>query len=174
MKAVGVVVDSKTNYPAACNSAETLLVSRKLDTDVLFKVAKALIDKGVVMKCCKESYAVLNSFFKNDPTINGKEGKCLTEAVEEDYETEFLDLTIAVKIVDDVNEAIEHINTHGSHHTDCIITESEDNAKSFMEGVDSAGVYWNASTRFADGFRYGFGAEIGVSTNKVMRVFGVF
>lgn len=79
-----------------------------------------------------------------------------------DYDTEFLDLTLAVKSVDSLQEAITHINDHGSSHTDSIITESESTANRFMQAVDSAGVYWNASTRFADGFRYGFGAEIGV------------
>ena len=79
-----------------------------------------------------------------------------------DFDTEFLDLKIAVKVVGDVEEAIQHINIHGSKHTDAIVTENEPVAKRFMQGVDAAGVYWNASTRFADGFRYGFGAEVGV------------
>ncbi|KAG0289927.1 hypothetical protein BGZ98_003644, partial [Dissophora globulifera] len=85
---------------------------------------------------------------------------------EEDYDTEFLELTLAVKTVDSAEDAIRHINEHGSKHTDAILTENEAEAKRFMAGVDAAGVFWNASTRFADGFRYGFGAEVGVSTNK--------
>jgi len=84
-------------------------------------------------------------------------------ATAEDFDTEFLELTIAIKVVDSLKEAIAHINSHGSHHTDSIITENKENAELFMAKVDAAGVYWNASTRFADGFRYGFGAEIGVS-----------
>ena len=87
----------------------------------------------------------------------------IKECVEDDFDTEFLDLEIAVKVVGDVEEAIQHINSHGSKHTDAIVTENEQVAKRFMQGVDAAGVYWNASTRFADGFRYGFGAEVGVS-----------
>jgi glutamate-5-semialdehyde dehydrogenase len=94
-----------------------------------------------------------------------KESK-IEAAVEEDFYTEFLDLIIAVKSVSDVDAAVVHINEHGSKHTDCIVTENKDTADYFMTRVDAAGCYWNASTRFADGFRYGFGAEVGVSTNK--------
>lgn len=90
----------------------------------------------------------------------------MTASTEEDYSTEFLDLTLAVKAVPSCAAAIAHINSHSSHHTDCIVTESDDNARAFSRGIDSAGVYVNASTRFADGFRYGFGTEVGVSTGK--------
>ena len=84
-----------------------------------------------------------------------------------DFDTEYLDLAISVKLVDNIDEAIEHINRFGSHHTDCIITENDESAEKFMQMVDSAGVYKNCSTRFADGFRYGFGAEVGISTSKI-------
>lgn len=90
----------------------------------------------------------------------------LERAVNDDFDTEFLDLKISIKLVSNMDEAIDHINQHGSKHTDLIISEDRENAEKFMNLVDSAGVFWNASTRFADGFRYGFGAEIGVSTNK--------
>ncbi|KAI8837805.1 putative gpantothenate kinase 4 [Chytridium lagenaria] len=134
-KAVRVVVDSKTTYPAACNSTETLLIHSSLLSTVFPDLVLALQATNVTPPA-------------------------------QDYDTEFLDLTIAVKVVGSVEEAVEHINAHGSHHTDSIVTEDEEAAEFFMRRVDAAGVYWNASTRFADGFRYGFGAEIGVSTNK--------
>ena len=88
-------------------------------------------------------------------------------ATEEDFKTEYLDYILSVKIVDNIDDAINHINKYGSHHTDCIITEDKDSADKFMSLVDSAGVYQNCSTRFADGFRYGFGAEVGISTGKI-------
>ena len=88
-------------------------------------------------------------------------------AEEKDFQTEYLDYILSIKVVDDIDEAIHHINTYGSHHTDCIITEDADSAAKFMALVDSAGVYQNCSTRFADGFRYGFGAEVGISTGKL-------
>jgi glutamate-5-semialdehyde dehydrogenase len=133
-KAVRVAVDSKAQYPAVCNAAETLLVHSKFaGRETLLK---ALENSGVELK--------MNTNFG----------------------FEFLDLIMAVRIVDNLDQAIEHIHQYGSAHTDAIVTESEANAKRFLNEVDSAGVYWNASTRFADGFRYGFGAEVGVSTNK--------
>lgn len=141
-KAVDVIVDSKTNYPTACNTVETLLLHVSLLKSHLLGIASALSEAGVVLKCCKVSYDVLNG-----------NAKCEL-ANEEDFATEFMDLTIAIKIVGGLVEAVEHINSHGSHHTDCIITESKEHAELFMASVDSAGVYWNASTRFADGFRF--------------------
>jgi len=107
---------------------------------------------------------------ESTPTTAGvvpKPGTTITAVVDKDYDTEFLELTVAVKTVDSVDEAINHINQHGSGHTDAILTESKETAEEFMKRVDSAGVFWNASTRFADGFRYGFGAEVGISTNKI-------
>ncbi|ORX83515.1 glutamate-5-semialdehyde dehydrogenase [Basidiobolus meristosporus CBS 931.73] len=155
-KVVDLVVDSKTNYPAACNSAETLLVHEDVVESHLPAIAKGLFAKGVELHADEKSYQVLKQV----------EGGKVIPAVEEDYDTEFLDLTMAVKVVKSVDEAIDHIYTHGSKHTECIITEDAPTAELFMTKVDAAGAYWNASTRFADGFRYGFGAEIGVSTNK--------
>ncbi|KAF9185969.1 hypothetical protein BGZ51_002313 [Haplosporangium sp. Z 767] len=158
-----VVVDAKTTYPAACNSTETLLIhSSHLDTDFFQQLAKTLVDNGVTLKCDAKSLANLQ---KDQSTFKDKADK-LQASNDEDYDTEFLELILAVKTVDSVEEAMGHINEHGSKHTDAILTENESEAKQFMAGVDAAGVYWNASTRFADGFRYGFGAEVGVSTNK--------
>ncbi|CAI2185745.1 13347_t:CDS:2 [Funneliformis geosporum] len=155
-KAVRIVVDSKVNYPAACNSAETLLVNRSILSTHLIPIATALQNANVRLHLDSESLSYL-------PTTNSS---FIQECVNEDFDTEFLDLDIAVKVVGGVEEAIQHINSHGSKHTDSIVTENDQVAKRFMQGVDAAGVYWNASTRFADGFRYGFGAEVGVSTNK--------
>ncbi|KAF8940935.1 hypothetical protein BGZ58_003920 [Dissophora ornata] len=161
-----VLVDAKTTYPAACNSTETLLIhSSHLTTEIFPQLAKALvIDNGVTLKCDPKSLASLQTTLSAD-LFKSHQDK-IHASNEEDYDTEFLDLTLAVKTVDSVEEAIQHINEHGSKHTDAILTEDEAEAKRFMAGVDAAGVYWNASTRFADGFRYGFGAEVGVSTNK--------
>lgn len=132
-KAARIAVDSKAQYPAVCNAAETLLVhSRFAARD---KVLQALRNAGVELR-------------------------------DSGYGSEYLDLIMNVKVVDSLDEAIHHIHKYGSAHTDAIVTENKANAERFLSEVDSAGVYWNASTRFADGFRYGFGAEVGVSTNK--------
>jgi len=154
-KAVKVVVDSKTDYPAACNAAETLLVNSGILTSLWPMLAQALTEAGVSLRCDERSLAALESTTTT------------TLAVDKDFSTEFLELTLAVRTVDSTDEAINHINQHGSGHTDAIITESRDRAEKFMGRVDSAGVFWNASTRFADGFRYGFGTEVGISTNKI-------
>eukprot|EP01135_Chromosphaera_perkinsii_P010611 Nk52_evm11s2192 gene=Nk52_evmTU11s2192 len=154
-KAANIVVDSKTQYVAACNTAETLLVHKDIAKEALSTIAKAFVDQNKTIE------------FRADEIAYGLLPEKLTKRVsEEDYDTEFLDYILAVKVVDSLDDAIQHINTHGSHHTDCIVTENKKSAIKFMTIVDAAGVYHNASTRFADGFRYGFGAEIGVSTNK--------
>jgi len=155
-KAERIVVDAKTHYPAVCNAAETLLVARGAAKSILQTVGGGLVEKGVQLRADAESYDVLKSF--------GFQG--VVAATEEDFRTEFLDLRIAVKVVADVNEAVAHINSHGSGHTDVIVSENTETAKIFMAGVDSAGVFHNASSRFADGFRYGFGAEVGISTHR--------
>ena len=155
--AADVVVDSKTNYPAACNSLETLLVQDAALHTLLPAVAAALAAKGVDLRCDPASKAALQHV----------PGLVLADAADADFSTEFLSLTLAVKTVSSLSEAVTHINTHGSHHTDCILTSSQEQAEQFMAAVDSAGVYWNASTRFADGTRYGFGTEVGISTNKI-------
>jgi len=157
-KSPKVVTDAKVNYPAACNATETLLIHSAVLESQLPAIAKSLVEQGVTMRADERALAVLKT-----TDIPADKYQASTA---EDYDTEFLDLTIAIRVVDSLKEAIAHINSHGSHHTDSIITENKDNAELFMAKVDAAGVYWNASTRFADGFRYGFGAEIGVSTNK--------
>ncbi|KAL1924692.1 uncharacterized protein VTP21DRAFT_4346 [Calcarisporiella thermophila] len=155
-KAVRVVTDAKINYPAACNAAETLLVHRNVVKSLLPSIAKSLISSGVRLKADEITLPVLQNLFPD----------AVDAATPQDFDTEFLDLIMAVRAVDSLEDAIDHINLHGSKHTDCILTENEAAAHQFMRSVDASGVYWNASTRFADGFRYGFGAEVGVSTNK--------
>jgi glutamate-5-semialdehyde dehydrogenase len=149
-KAVKCVVDAKTQYVAVCNATETLLVDRAAK-GLVPSIVQALQDKGVEVRGTDEV----------------RELVACEPATDEDWDTEYLSLTISVKLVDGVDEAIEHINRHGSHHTDAIITENAETAARFMQLVDSAGVYQNCSTRFADGFRYGFGAEVGISTSKL-------
>ncbi|PYS11742.1 MAG: glutamate-5-semialdehyde dehydrogenase [Acidobacteria bacterium] len=132
-KAVRIAVDSKAQYPAVCNAAETLLLHSQFAGRE--KVLAALKNVGVELR-------------------------------DSGFGSEYLDLIMNVKTVNSLDEAIDHIHRYGSAHTDCIVTENETNARRFLNEVDSAGVFWNASTRFADGFRYGFGAEVGISTNK--------
>lgn len=150
-KAYSIIVDAKTQYTAACNAVETLLVHREIAEEFLPTLTKRLSDAGVKVRGTEEVKKYV-------------ECECMTE---EEFHTEYLDLIVSVKLVDSVEKAILHINYFGSHHTDCIITENQDTSVIFMEMVDSAGVYQNCSTRFADGFRYGFGAEVGISTSKL-------
>jgi glutamate-5-semialdehyde dehydrogenase len=159
--AAEVIVDSKTSYPAACNSLETLLVQTSAIETHLPSVAEALIAKGVVLRCDKATKEVLTGKLPSESSAK------LEDATDADFDTEFLSLTLAVKAVADIDEAIAHINIHGSKHTEAIMTSSSELAEKFMSSVDAAGVYWNASTRFADGMRYGFGTEVGISTNKI-------
>lgn len=158
--AAAVAVDSKTSYPAACNSLETLLVDEGALDGVFPAVAEALLGKGVTLRCDARAKAAADKL----STAGG--GK-VEDAQDVDFDTEHLALILAVKAVSGLDEAVAHINTHGSHHTDAILTSDEAQAERFMTAVDSAGVYWNASTRMADGMRYGFGTEVGISTNKI-------
>ena len=151
-KAIPLIMDGKTQYTAACNAVETVLVHRSIAGSFLPNLANALHQAGVTIRGTEE----VNRIIPVDVIPEG-----------ESWHREYLDLILAIKLVDGVDEAISHINTYGSHHTDCIITENEETARHFMTLVDSAGVYRNASTRFADGFRYGFGAEVGISTSKI-------
>ncbi|MGN8631392.1 glutamate-5-semialdehyde dehydrogenase [Blautia sp. HCP3S3_G3] len=149
-KAVPIIFDAKTQYVAACNTVETLLVHREIAAELLPKLKEAM-DGKVEIRGTEEVQRLISC----------------AAATEEDFAKEYMDYIISVKLVDSLEEAIEHINTYGSHHTDCIITEDAGAAEKFMRMVDSAGVYQNCSTRFADGYRYGFGAEVGISTSKI-------
>ncbi|NMB33395.1 MAG: glutamate-5-semialdehyde dehydrogenase [Clostridium sp.] len=149
--AIRVVVDSKTQYVAVCNAIETLIVHRDAAQGILPGLAKILTEKGVKLLGCPETLKIIP----------------VESAQEQDWQTEYLDYKLAIKIVGDIDQAIEHINNYGSGHTDCIITRDKDRATHFMSLVDSGNVFWNCSTRFSDGFRYGFGAEVGISTNKI-------
>ncbi len=153
-KALRIIVDAKTQYTAACNATETLLVDKALGKDKLAQLATALLDAGVSLHGDEQVRKLLSQL-------------AVADMPEASYATEYLDMAISIKLVDGVDEAIDHINTYGSHHTDCIVTENDETAERFMALVDSAGCYLNASTRFADGFRYGFGAEVGISTSKI-------
>ena len=150
-KVYDILIDAKTQYTAACNSVETILVHREVAATFLKKLKLKFDEKGIELRGSKEVAEIIPVEVMGDDEFN----------------TEYLSLKASVKIVENVEEAIEHINTFGSHHTDCIITEDEAAAALFMQMVDSAGVYQNCSTRFADGFRYGFGAEVGISTSKL-------
>ncbi len=158
-KAISIIIDAKTQYTAACNAVETLLIQRDdgLKENFIPKLAKALAENGIKLRGTKEVTDI----------VDGASEKPEYETIEENEFKEYLALIVSAKFVDGVDEAIDHINLHGSHHTDAIITENSETAERFLQLVDSAGVYQNCSTRFADGFRYGFGAEVGISTSKI-------
>ena len=149
--AVRIAVDSKTQNVSVCNAAETLLVHRDIASRVLPALAEALSQKNVEIRGDEKTAELIQC----EP------------ATEEDWSKEYLDYVISIKIVNSLREAIDHINHYGSHHTDCIVTADPEAANEFMNRVDSAGVYWNVSTRFSDGFVYGFGAEVGIATGKL-------
>jgi glutamate-5-semialdehyde dehydrogenase len=153
-KALPITVDAKTQYPSACNTIETLLIHQAIAPTLLPQLADALIEKGVELRGDRASVAILGS----DRAI---------PATDADWETEYSDLILSIKVVASLAEAIAHINTYGSRHTEAIVTEDPEAAIAFRGQVDAAGVFHNCSTRFADGFRYGFGAEVGISTQKM-------
>ncbi|HHX94947.1 MAG TPA: glutamate-5-semialdehyde dehydrogenase [Clostridia bacterium] len=150
--AVNIIVNSKVQRPGVCNAAETLLVHSDVAEKFLPAAARELENHGVEMRGCPRTAAIVSS---------------IKAASEQDYATEFLDLILAVKVVDSLEEAVDHIRTYGSGHTEAIVTENYHNARTFINQVDSAAVNVNASTRFTDGYQYGFGAEIGISTQKL-------
>ncbi|EEP80826.1 glutamate-5-semialdehyde dehydrogenase [Uncinocarpus reesii 1704] len=162
-----VILDAKINYPAACNAVETLLVDQSVLSTLLPPIAEALLEHGVSLRCDSESKAALMA------ALSPNQATLLQDATESDYDTEFLDLILAVKTISatpsssSLDIAMSHINAHSSKHTDVILTSSREAAERFLVGVDSAGVYWNTSSRLADGMRYGFGTEVGISTNKI-------
>lgn len=152
-----VCFDAKVQYPAVCNAIETMLVNRKIAEAFLPRMAEMYIKAGVELRFDEDSYSLLSE----------KGLSPLFRATEEDWSLEYNDLILSIKLVDAIKEAIDHINTFGSHHTDGIITENASRRKEFIGLVDSSSVMVNASTRFADGYRYGKGAEVGISTNKI-------
>lgn len=151
-KSIRILVDAKTQYPSACNTTETILVHKNAVDKLFPKLNKAFNDAKIKV-------------FAHKNIIDKFDNAAL--ATDNSFHTEYLEKTVNVKTVDDIDEAINHINTYGSHHTDAILTNIDSNADYFMNRVDSANVYKNCSTRFADGFRYGFGAEVGISTGKL-------
>ena len=148
-----LVIDSKTQKPSVCNALETLLISEQVVETLLPLIASDLADRNVELRCDESSLALIGS-----PGV---------PAVEDDWTAEYLDLILSIKVVEGIDEAICHINEYGSHHSDCIVTASESKADQFMSEIDSATVFWNVSTRFSDGEEFGFGAEIGISTDKL-------
>lgn len=149
--AVNITVDSKCQYVAACNAVETLLVDSRIAKTFLPKVKAALDRKNVELRGCERTASIIGV-----KPVGG-----------DDWSTEYLDYILSIKVVDGVDEAIDHINRYGSGHTDSIVTANKAAAEKFMDLVDSGNVFWNCSTRFSDGFRYGLGAEVGISTNKI-------
>lgn len=155
--ATEIVVNAKTQRPGVCNAIETVLVHREVAPEFLRKLAPRLAAKKVELRADETAFAEL-SRLNYEP---------LERARDEDWKTEYLDYILALRVIDSPNEAIAHIGKFGSHHSDCIVTRNERTAEQFLRAVDSATVYWNASTRFTDGGEFGFGAEIGISTDKL-------
>lgn len=151
--AVNVCYDAKVQYPSVCNAVDTILIHEEIADKFLPHIVDRFMKRNVEMRGCSR---VLES-------VKGG----VREATSEDWGAEYLDYIVSMKVVDDVDEAINHINTLGSHHTDAIITSNEKTAYRFMASLDSANVFWNASTRFSDGYRYGLGSEVGISTGKI-------
>lgn len=155
-QAIKITIDSKTQYPAACNAIETLLIHQLIASKLLPLIVNQLQAHKVEVRLDQISHKLLAN--------NSSDLKLATA---DDWSTEYSDLILAIKIVPDLESAISHINTYGSRHTDCIVTEDATTAKMFIDRVDAANVFHNCSTRFSDGFRYGFGAEVGISTQKM-------
>ena len=149
--AVNIILNAKTSRPSVCNAAESMLIHEKIANEFLPVIKAAFDEKNVKIFGCEKTRSIIDC----------------TAATEQDYETEYLDLCISVKIVSSVDDAISHINKYGTGHSEAIITDNYTNSQKFLNGVDAAAVYVNASTRFTDGFEFGFGAEIGISTQKL-------
>ena len=149
--ALSIVVDSKVQYPAVCNALETVLIHQKIAAEFLPELMKRFVERSVRVRGCVRSRQIAAEI----------------EAMTGEWHTEYSDLVAAVRVVNDVDDALDHINRYGSHHTDTIITTDAAAAQKFLDEVDSANVFHNASTRFSDGYRYGFGSEVGISTSKL-------
>jgi glutamate-5-semialdehyde dehydrogenase len=156
-KAIAITIDSKTQYPAACNAIETLLIDRSIASKFLPIIIEKLQEHCVEIRLSELGHQILDNELHLTVDL----------AIATDWATEYSDLIIAIQIVPDLEAAINHINTYGSRHTDSIVTENPATAKVFIDRVDAANVFHNCSTRFSDGFRYGFGAEVGISTQKM-------
>ncbi len=165
--AESITLNAKVTRPSACNSAEQLLVHRSVAEKFLPTVARALIAKNVQLRCDPASLAIIAAAPPDLSTLNSQLSTSVAPATEADYSTEFLDYVIAIRVVDSVGDAIALINRDSSSHSDAIVTADETAARRFLAEVDSATVFWNASTRFNDGFEFGFGAEIGISTDRL-------
>lgn len=150
-QALRITIDSKCQYAAVCNAAETLLVHAGIAPDFLPRAREALEAQGVELRGCERTRELID----------------VLPATDEDWRTEYLDLVLSIRVVDGLEQAIEHINRYGSGHTDVVVTDDRERASRFMDYVDSADVFVNCSSRFSDGFRYGLGAEVGISTNKI-------
>ena len=155
-----IAMNAKVQRPAVCNAMETLLVDKKISDTFLPQIAQKLADKKVELRCDENALALLQSQIANRKSQ-------IKKAAEQDWFTEYNDYILNVRVVDGVEQAIDHINFYGSAHSDSIVTKNETRAKKFLSEVDSATVYWNASTRFTDGGEFGMGAEIGISTDKI-------
>jgi glutamate-5-semialdehyde dehydrogenase len=155
-----IALNAKLQRPAVCNAMETLLVDRKLAPAFLSAIARPLGEKNVQLRVDPEAEAILKSEIRNPKSE-------IRRATEQDWFTEYNDYILNVRVVDGVRQAIDHINHYGSAHSDSIVTQDKARAKQFLSEVDSAAVYWNASTRFTDGGEFGMGAEIGISTDKI-------
>jgi glutamate-5-semialdehyde dehydrogenase len=151
--AESIVINAKCQRPGVCNAVETLLIHREIADAFLRSCGHTLQERRVELRGDERTRAIL--------------GPSVALATEEDWRTEYLDLILSIRIVDSLEQAVEHIETYGSHHSDAIVTEDEAIARSFLRDVDSSAVFWNASTRFNDGGEFGFGAEIGISTNRL-------
>ncbi|MGD9567963.1 MAG: glutamate-5-semialdehyde dehydrogenase [Sedimentibacter sp.] len=151
-KAIQILINAKTSRPSVCNACESLLVHKNIKEDFLPTAIHKLKENKVEVRGCEETVKICGD---------------VIPATEEDYGKEYLDYIISVKVVDSVDEAIEHINKYGTGHSEAIVTESYSNSQKFLDKVDAAAVYVNASTRFTDGYEFGFGAEIGISTQKI-------
>ena len=149
--AIKIAVDSKTQYVAVCNAAETILVHEAIAATLLPELRAALASKNVEIRGCSDTMQIID----------------VVPADESDWGAEYLDLIVSIKVVSSMADAIDHINAYGSGHTDVIVTGTKDRATGFMDLVDTADAFWNCSSRFADGFRFGLGAEVGISTNKI-------
>lgn len=157
-----IVINAKTQRPAVCNAMETLLVHKNIASKFLPVIAKSLASLGVELRVCEKSLSVIKETVKDENTLSH-----IKSAIDEDWDTEFLNLILAVKTVDSLDEAIDHIYKHGTKHSEAIITNDYKNSQRFLNEIDAAAVYVNASTRFTDGSQFGFGAEIGISTQKL-------